>query len=69
VNQQLAIAVELPFVLVGTMVLGGLLGYLLDKWLHTRPILMLVLGVLGFVAGMREVLRRLPGSGDGQQGN
>jgi F0F1-type ATP synthase assembly protein I len=59
-SQQLAVAMELPFVLVGTIVVGGLLGFFLDRWLHTKPVLMLVLGALGFFAGVRDVLRRLP---------
>jgi F0F1-type ATP synthase assembly protein I len=37
------------------------LGYFVDRWMHTRPIFMLILGALGFIAGLREVLRRLPG--------
>jgi ATP synthase protein I len=52
-------ALELPFVLVGAIVVGGLLGYLLDQWLHTKPVLMLVFGGLGFYAGVRDVLRRV----------
>jgi len=40
-------------------VVGGLLGYLLDRWLHTRPIIMLILGGLGFYAGLRDVLKRV----------
>jgi F0F1-type ATP synthase assembly protein I len=59
-SQQYALAMELPFILVGTIVVGGLLGFLLDRALHTKPILMIVLGLLGFFAGLREVLRRLP---------
>ena len=55
-----ALALELPFTLVGSIILGGLLGYLLDRWLHTKPLLMLVFGGVGFYAGLREVLRRLP---------
>jgi ATP synthase protein I len=64
-SNQFAMAMELPFVLVGAVLLGGLLGYFLDRWLHTKPFLMLVFGALGFFAGVRDILRRLPGSGDG----
>jgi ATP synthase protein I len=55
-------------VLVSAIVVGGLMGYFLDRWLHTKPIFMLVFGALGFIAGVRDVLRRLPGNGDGSQG-
>ena len=53
-------AMELPFVLVGTIIVGGAIGYFLDVWLHTKPVLMLVFGGIGFAAGVRDVLRRLP---------
>jgi len=61
-------AMELPFVMVSAIVIGGAMGYFLDGWLHTKPVLMLVLGALGFYAGVRDVLRRLPGDGDGKKG-
>ena len=60
VTNDSAIAMELPFTLVGAVVFGGLLGYFLDKWLHTTPWLLVVFGGLGFVAGVREVIHRLP---------
>jgi len=59
-SQQFAIAMELPFVLVGTILVGGAIGYFLDRWLHTKPVMMLIFGGLGFAAGVRDVLRRLP---------
>jgi len=59
-GNQSALAMELPFTLVGAVLFGGLVGFLLDRWLHTRPWLMFVFGALGFFAGVREVIRRLP---------
>jgi ATP synthase protein I len=59
-SRQFAAAMELPFVMVGTIVVGGLIGFLLDRWLHTKPFLMLIFGALGFFGGVRDVLRRLP---------
>ena len=53
-SQQFALATELPFILVGTILVGGAVGYFLDSWLHTKPVLMLVLGFLGFFAGLRQ---------------
>jgi ATP synthase protein I len=64
-TNQATIALELPFVLVSAVVVGGLFGFFLDRWLHTKPFFMLILGGLGFFAGVRDVLRRLPGGGDG----
>jgi ATP synthase protein I len=58
-TNQAAIAMELPFVLVSAVVVGGLLGYFLDRWLHTKPVFLLILGGIGFFAGVRDVLRRL----------
>lgn len=58
-NRQFAMALELPFVLVAGIVVGGLVGYFLDNWLHTKPYLMLVFGFLGFFGGLRDVLRRV----------
>ncbi|HZC65881.1 MAG TPA: AtpZ/AtpI family protein [Candidatus Dormibacteraeota bacterium] len=58
-RSELATALELPFVLVGTVALAVLLGYYLDRWLHTKPILTLILGALGFVGGIREIIRRV----------
>jgi ATP synthase protein I len=58
-SRQFAMAMEMPFVLVSAVIVGGLVGLLLDHWLHTRPFLMLVFGFLGFFGGLREVLRRL----------
>ncbi|MDP9147034.1 MAG: AtpZ/AtpI family protein [Acidobacteriota bacterium] len=74
-SNQFAMAMELPFILVGAVLLGGLLGYFLDRWLHTKPALMLVFGALGFFGGVRDILRRMPaggsndGSGDGSSGS
>jgi F0F1-type ATP synthase assembly protein I len=58
-SSQAALAMELPFTLVGAVLLGGVLGYFLDHWLHTKLIFTLVLGALGFAGGLKEVLRRL----------
>ena len=58
-SSQYATALELPIVLVSAIVVGGVLGYLLDRWLHTKPVLTLILGGVGFYAGVRDVLRRV----------
>ena len=58
---QFGMAMELPFVLFGAIAIGGLLGYFLDHWLHTKFIFLFIFGGLGFFAGLRDVLRRLLG--------
>jgi F0F1-type ATP synthase assembly protein I len=55
----MALAMELPFFLAGGALVGGLFGYLLDRWLHTKPFLMIVLGAVGFAVGLRDMLKRL----------
>ncbi|MCL7750541.1 AtpZ/AtpI family protein [Guyparkeria hydrothermalis] len=46
-----------------SIIAGLLLGYLLDAWLDTAPIFMLILGALGFVAGMRNAKKALLATG------
>lgn len=55
--KQFAIAMQIPFALVVPIFVGGGIGYLLDRWLHTKFIFTLVLGLLGFGIGLREVLQ------------
>jgi len=43
--------------LVGCPLGGGIVGWLLDRWLGTRPWLMLVLLFLGFAVGIWNVIR------------
>jgi F0F1-type ATP synthase assembly protein I len=68
-SNQFALAMELPFVLVGAVILGGLIGYFLDRWLHTKMVFTVVLGGIGFFAGIRDILRRFPGSKDDSNRN
>jgi F0F1-type ATP synthase assembly protein I len=69
-TNQSTMAFELPFTFVGTIVVGGLIGYYLDKWLHTDPWLMVVFGGFGFVAGVVEIGRRLrPGKPSDDDGS
>jgi ATP synthase protein I len=63
-SNQTALALELPFTIVGAVLVGGILGYFLDRWLHSKVIFTLVLGLLGFAGGLKEVLRRLSQSGN-----
>ena len=58
-STQTALALELPFTIVGAVLVGGVLGYFLDQYLHTKLIFALILGGLGFAGGLKEVLRRL----------
>ena len=56
---------ELPFIPIAAVLIAGGLGFLLDARLRTAPWFMLGLGLLGFLAGIREILRRLTKEGKG----
>ena len=62
---QVAMAMELPLIMIGAVVIGGGVGYLLDERFHTGPLLALILGFLGFGAGIWEIVRRLSRSEKG----
>jgi ATP synthase protein I len=49
----------LGFILPGAIVGGAVIGYYLDRWLGTKPILAVVMGVLGAVAGFIELFKVL----------
>ena len=56
--RQSGLAMELPFTIVGAIVITGFLGYLADKWLHTSPWLMIIGGALGFASSLIDIARR-----------
>ena len=66
---QLAMVMELPMIMIGSVVIGGGLGYLLDQLLHTSPVIALILGMLGFGAGVWEIIRRLSRSEKSDSGS
>lgn len=57
--RQIGLALQLPMMLVAPIVVGALIGYFLDGWLHTRPIVMVVLIMLGFAVGLRDTLKSI----------
>ncbi len=57
-TRQSALAMELPFTIVGAILLAGFLGFLADKWLHTSPWLTIVGGALGFASSLVDIVRR-----------
>lgn len=52
-----AVAFRLSTELVGAVLVGGGIGYLLDWWLGISPWGLIVFFLLGFVAGVLNVLR------------
>ena len=69
IGRQIALAIDLPAAIVGGALVGGFLGYLLDRWWHTKPIMMIALGALGFLGGVFDALRRLQKDGTDSASN
>ena len=57
IGRGMAYGMRLASELVAAVVVGGLLGVGLDRWLGTWPWLFLVLFLLGFAAGVLNVVR------------
>ncbi len=56
---QVGFYTSLGFILPAGTVGGFGLGWWLDRWLHTSPVLALIMGLLGAAAGVMEILRIL----------
>ncbi len=54
---KLGIAFRLSTEFVAAVFVGGLIGWALDSWLGTSPILLLVMFFLGVATGFRNVVR------------
>lgn len=59
----------LGFILPGAIVGGVVLGYYMDRWLKTAPVLAIVMGALGAVAGFVEIFRLLARAERSESGN
>jgi F0F1-type ATP synthase assembly protein I len=66
--RQLALAMELPFVMIAGVIIGGGIGHLVDRSAHTSPAFTLLGGLLGFGAGIWDIIRRLAREEKGQGG-
>lgn len=56
-GRGMAYGLRMSSELVAAILVGGLIGYGLDRWLGTTPWLFLVFFVLGFAAGILNVTR------------
>jgi F0F1-type ATP synthase assembly protein I len=56
---QVGLYTSLGLILPAGALGGGAAGWLLDRWLHTSPVLTVILGFMGAAAGLTEVLRIL----------
>ncbi len=48
---------SVPMMMVAGPLVGALIGYWLDRWLGTKPYLLLIFLVLGLVAAGREIYK------------
>jgi ATP synthase protein I len=56
---QVGFYTSLGFIVPAGTVGGFALGWWLDRWLHTSPVLALIMSLLGAAAGVMEILRIL----------
>lgn len=56
---QVAYYSSLGFILPASAVAGYVVGWLLDSWFHTSPVLAVLMGFLGGAGGFVEVLTLL----------
>jgi len=47
--------------LIAAVMVGGGIGYGLDRWLDTRPVLLLIMLLLGITAGLTNIYRMTQG--------
>lgn len=60
-SNSISIGMRIGIELIAGTLMGGAIGYFIDQKLNTRPIFMLAFVVLGFTAGVMDVLRILKG--------
>ncbi len=56
-GNAMGVAFRIATELVAGVVVGGLIGWLLDSWLGTKPVLLVIFFVLGAAAGILNVMR------------
>ena len=64
-GKGMALAFRVSAELVGGLIVGVGIGWLLDRWLGTKPWLLIVFFLLGSAAGLVSVMRTVSGMGHG----
>jgi ATP synthase protein I len=62
-GKPLALALRLSVELVSALIVGVGIGILLDRWLGTKPWMLILFFVLGSAAGLLNVFRVMSGQG------
>ncbi len=65
-GSALGIGVRVGVELVSALAVAALIGYFLDRWLHTKPVLLAVFVLLGGAAGIANVYRLMGPKGPQQ---
>lgn len=68
--KRVGMLVSIPLILGLSPVVGGAIGWALDRFLGTRPLFTILLLAAGFAAGMREtvdLIRRSSSEGDSKK--
>ena len=68
IRSGLGRALKLGTELVAAVAVGAFLGWLLDRWFQTSPVLLLVFFALGVAAGFVNVFRAARQMNEGAQG-
>ncbi len=55
-GQALAMGFRIAVEMLAALLVGGVIGWLLDAWLGTAPILFLLFLALGAAAGLRSII-------------
>ena len=56
---QVAYYASLGFILPAAAAVGYGVGWLLDRWLHTSPVMSIILTILGAAGGFIEILQMM----------
>jgi ATP synthase protein I len=60
-SQGVSIGMRIGIELLAAVLVGGAIGYFIDQHFNTKPIFLLAFLVLGFAAGVMDVLRVIKG--------
>ena len=60
-SQGVSIGMRIGIELLAAVLAGGAIGFFIDRWLNTKPVFLLAFLVLGFTAGVMDVLRVIKG--------
>ncbi len=63
VYKEIINASSVGMAVVAGMLVGGVMGFFLDKWLNTSPWLLFIFLVFGFIAGIKNAIHFIKKAG------